>query len=795
MDNRVFGVLEEAAKELNLPQDIDRLQNMQKVYDEGLYFASFIGNFSSGKSSLINNIIGRKILPQGTVETTPILTYIRYGLDEKAVLFFNDGSQKDIALEDVSGIMQKGSNSDFDVNDLEHMEIFLNQDLFANGLILMDTPGLNTIIKRHERLLMTSLALSSKIVYVTGGAVSKIDAEKLAMITKQGFNISYVRTHCDEIRESEEGLDDVIKTDKDLLSEYGLNSDQCFHVSNVEGTSCYDNIDRLKAELTVIGEDAKHSLEMDTKSQLKVFADDYLEQLKKIESVLAAKKSNNDAELTKQQENLSKKIQILQKSIEDYREKLNSKIDDAQKELRKDMDLYIDRSLSNAERSIKNSNIKSIDASAMDSFAKNLTNKMLQDLFTRFNDHMDPMIAEINGTLSAKNLKIESVELPDAENYADIVEEDNAELDELRDKISAINAKKENLEQMIDKLSPAEVEEIKRVMMEAQNGIIEAKQKYSSLGAYVPRMVEVQQNGAKASDIGRNIGNVLDWITIIMPQGALVKAVKGVGLLPKIAKTVGTVEKTLGIAQKSTGIANTVRNFLGMSKTYQTVRRTQKAVKLLNTVQNTVQAGSQALKSAPVETSFLDYLSLAHWGEKLGGMFDAPPMMTVDKEYERAYMESKHQIEAEIKEQQALAYKKKCELGIYEDERERRAAKIQSLTADAAEVERQLKHKKAQIKAESQKKALAKWKADCAEWYRNSIESELRKLVDDYLSEIPSRMENYQDRRSNMLMNKLNSEQAEYDKLMNIPPGETEEKLNKTMALMQNVSAVQAALK
>ena len=784
MDNRVFTVLQEAAEELNLPNDIDRLKTLQKIYDEGLYFAAFIGHFSSGKSSLINNIIGRKILPQGTVETTPILTYIRYGQDEKAVLFFNDGSQKNISLGDVSGVMQKNGN--IDVSNLEHMEIFINLDLLAHGLILLDTPGLNTIIKRHEKLLADSLARSSKIVYVTGGALSKVDAERLADITNQGFNMSFVRTHCDEIRESEEHLDDVIRSDCNLLKEYGLSENQCLHISNVEGSRCYENISALKEELTAIGDQAKESLEADTKAKLSVFSDRYLEYLQKIEEILSDKQSNNEVELNQKKEKLSYKIQTLTKSIEDYRKKLRSEIHDAQNELRGDMNLYIDRSLNKAERDIKKSSISLGDTDAMKAFIKNLRDTMLQELLAKCNDRMNPVIAEINGTLSAKSLQMESAELPDAENYADIVGEEHAELEEIINKLRVVNENKEKLEHMETQFSPEEIKELKRELVELQSDMEEGKQQYTALGTYTPKLIEVEHD-TSGSDIGRKLGNLLDWATIVLPQGAISKVAKGAKVFPKIAKAVGMVEKGLHLAPKAkTGIMGF---FGGISKAAATERR---ARKLIDTIQKGADLVGKVKGYAPAQ--FSDYLTFEHWGEKLGSIFDKPPVMKIDEEYEREWKENQRQIENQIKEKQAEAYRKKCALGLYESEQERRAAELKSLTVDEAELKKELERRDKQIKKETQEKLLAKWKADCAAWYRNGIESQLRQLVEEYLTDIPAHMESYQDRRSKMLMDKLVSEKSEYDRLIHMPPDETKEKLDTITALLKSVSEVRALL-
>ena len=69
-----FQILKCASKELELSEDMDTLESMQQVYKEKAYYVAFVGRFSAGKSRLLNNLLGAKVLPCGVRETTPLLT-------------------------------------------------------------------------------------------------------------------------------------------------------------------------------------------------------------------------------------------------------------------------------------------------------------------------------------------------------------------------------------------------------------------------------------------------------------------------------------------------------------------------------------------------------------------------------------------------------------------------------------------------------------------------------------------------------------------------------------------------
>lgn len=46
------------------------LHNMKKMLDNGNYVLTVMGQFSAGKSTLINELIGKKVLPVNKTETT-----------------------------------------------------------------------------------------------------------------------------------------------------------------------------------------------------------------------------------------------------------------------------------------------------------------------------------------------------------------------------------------------------------------------------------------------------------------------------------------------------------------------------------------------------------------------------------------------------------------------------------------------------------------------------------------------------------------------------------------------------
>ena len=62
---------------------------------------AFLGQFKSGKSSLINSLLKEAVLPVGVVPVTAIITRVRYGPLPRLTVLFLDGSEVVTSLNEL----------------------------------------------------------------------------------------------------------------------------------------------------------------------------------------------------------------------------------------------------------------------------------------------------------------------------------------------------------------------------------------------------------------------------------------------------------------------------------------------------------------------------------------------------------------------------------------------------------------------------------------------------------------------------------------------------------------------
>ncbi len=107
-----------------------------------------LGQFKAGKSSFINSLIGKPILPVGVIPVTTVITRLQYGQKERAVIRTFDGKEFDIALQDLDQYTSEAKNPSNEKN-VEMVDIQLPELEDYSGLRIVDTPGLGSVFKYH----------------------------------------------------------------------------------------------------------------------------------------------------------------------------------------------------------------------------------------------------------------------------------------------------------------------------------------------------------------------------------------------------------------------------------------------------------------------------------------------------------------------------------------------------------------------------------------------------------------------------------------------------------------------
>jgi len=131
---------------VSLNRQIEACENL--LQQDQLIDVAILGQFKSGKSSFLNSLIGKPILPVGVIPVTTTITRLQYGKRERVIVRHFDGLQTEVdigAIEEFTSEAQNPANR----KNVELVDVELPSLEKYGGLRLVDTPGLGSIFKYH----------------------------------------------------------------------------------------------------------------------------------------------------------------------------------------------------------------------------------------------------------------------------------------------------------------------------------------------------------------------------------------------------------------------------------------------------------------------------------------------------------------------------------------------------------------------------------------------------------------------------------------------------------------------
>lgn len=168
-----------------------------------------VGQFSVGKSSLLNALLGEDLLSSRTIESTKVLTRIRYCKDKasaKLLLTYKSGIIEERRMEDIEDLQGFTTFQGEQITDeLEYVDLFWPVHFLNKDLVLIDTPGANSTTTSAFETTKKQLQNSAAIIYLflaTKG-LDKIDYEILNELSEKGKKIFLVGNHRDKISDQD----------------------------------------------------------------------------------------------------------------------------------------------------------------------------------------------------------------------------------------------------------------------------------------------------------------------------------------------------------------------------------------------------------------------------------------------------------------------------------------------------------------------------------------------------------------------------------------------------------------
>ena len=134
---------------LGTNQHREQLAALQDRLDGARLQVVVAGEATRGKSTLINALLGRAVLPAGVTPLTTVVTTVRYGEDPRAEVRFLDGHAERHPLAALADLVTEHGNPG-NRRRIASATVYADAPVLAGGAELVDTPGTGSVLERDD---------------------------------------------------------------------------------------------------------------------------------------------------------------------------------------------------------------------------------------------------------------------------------------------------------------------------------------------------------------------------------------------------------------------------------------------------------------------------------------------------------------------------------------------------------------------------------------------------------------------------------------------------------------------
>lgn len=201
----------------NYPKTLHGMQDLSRDIQGDFYTVVVLGEFKRGKSTLVNALLGTKLLPMDVLPETATINAVMYEEKPKLSVVYRDGTTRkgEVSYDFLKQYSAREEGSD--AAKVRYIKIGYPCDLLKNRIVLVDTPGVSDLNEQRAEVTYQFVPKANAVLFV-------LDANAPLKKTEKDFiderllplginNIIFIINKYDAVdeEEEEEFLDNVKK--------------------------------------------------------------------------------------------------------------------------------------------------------------------------------------------------------------------------------------------------------------------------------------------------------------------------------------------------------------------------------------------------------------------------------------------------------------------------------------------------------------------------------------------------------------------------------------------------------
>ncbi|MGV3465863.1 MAG: dynamin family protein [Heyndrickxia sp.] len=316
--------LYERFKENGDSERAEKSEKLLKKINNHDFIIAFCGHFSAGKSTMINTLLGEKLLPSSPIPTSANLVKIHKTASDFAKVFYKDEApylfEAPYNFQEVKEFCKNGN--------VTEIEIGKKKTDLPDQVIVMDTPGVDSTDDAHRISTESAIHLADIVFYVMdyNHVQSELNFQYTKELLQHGVELYLIINQIDKHKDEELSFADFKQSVEESFSAWNVHPNGIYYTTLKDGRNEHNEFEKVKSLVNDVLDQKESRFSASIQSAVNQIIQEHFKWLAEQEEEQAAndKEFLQDLSLSEkqsfldQEQNINEKMKKLDAQLESW---------------------------------------------------------------------------------------------------------------------------------------------------------------------------------------------------------------------------------------------------------------------------------------------------------------------------------------------------------------------------------------------------------------------------------------------------------------------------------------------